>query len=102
MELTLEDEIKFGKEQADDYNNKAYCEAEIDKAEDKIKELECDEKKVYCEAETDKAVEESKELGHTESTLEKSIEDTKELTATPTEERAYCEAAIDKIEYEGS
>merc|ERR1719199_1719314 len=65
----------LGKEQVDDDEKKAYCEAEIDKAEDELKELE-----------------------HTIDTLEKAIEDTKELIATLTEEIAALEAGIKALD----
>merc|ERR1719197_1268716 len=65
----------LGKEQVDDDEKKAYCEAEIDKAEDELKELE-----------------------HTVDTLEKEIEDTKELIATLTEEIAALEAGIKDLD----
>merc|ERR1719313_2528304 len=65
----------LGKEQVDDDEKKAYCEAEIDKAEDELKELE-----------------------HTVSTLEKSIDDTKELIATLTEEIAALVAGIKDLD----
>merc|ERR1719248_314171 len=65
----------LGKEQVDDDEKKAYCEAEIDKAEDELKELE-----------------------HTVSTLEKSIDDTKELIATLTEEIAALEQGIKDLD----
>merc|ERR1719156_499897 len=65
----------LGKEQVDDDEKKAYCEAEIDKAEDELKELE-----------------------HTVSTLEKSIDDTKELIATLTEEIAALVEGIKELD----
>merc|ERR1719455_1403 len=65
----------LGKEQVDDDEKKAYCEAEIDKAEDEIKELE-----------------------RTVETLEKEIEDTKELIATLTEEIAALEQGIKDLD----
>merc|ERR550537_77172 len=65
----------LGKEQVDDDEKKAYCEAEIDKAEDELKELE-----------------------HTVDTLEKEIEDTKEQIATLTEEIAALEAGIKALD----
>merc|ERR1719265_1076467 len=54
-------------------------------------QVDDDEKKAYCEAELDKAEDEEKQLEHTVSTLEKSIDDTKELIATLTEEIAALE-----------
>merc|ERR1719439_17020 len=48
--------VLLAKEQATDDEKKEYCEAELDIAEDKLKELEHttdDEKKEYCEAELD-------------------------------------------------
>merc|ERR1719443_1607092 len=65
----------LGKEQVDDDEKKAYCEAEIDKAEDDLKELE-----------------------RTVDTLEKEIEDTKELIATLTEEIAALEQGIKDLD----
>merc|ERR1719199_776138 len=65
----------LGKEQVDDDEKKAYCEAEIDKAEDELKELE-----------------------HTVDTLEKEIEDTKEMIATLTEEIAALVAGIKALD----
>merc|ERR1719454_949424 len=65
----------LGREQVDDDEKKAYCEAEIDKAEDELKELE-----------------------RTVDTLEKEIEDTKELIATLTEEIAALEAGIKDLD----
>merc|ERR1719199_2373606 len=65
----------LGKEQVDDDEKKAYCEAEIDKAEDEIKELE-----------------------RTVETLEKEIEDTKELIASLTEEIAALVAGIKDLD----
>merc|ERR1719313_232521 len=65
----------LGKEQVDDDEKKAYCEAEIDKAEDELKELE-----------------------RTVETLEKEIEDTKELIATLTEEIAALVAGIEDLD----
>merc|ERR1719446_2000474 len=65
----------LGEEQVDDDDKKAYCEAEIDKAEDELKELE-----------------------RTVDTLEKEIEDTKELIATLADEIAALEAGIKALD----
>merc|ERR1719399_2059558 len=67
--------VLLGKEQVDDDEKKAYCEAEIDKAEDEEKQLE-----------------------RTVETLEKEIEDTKELIATLTEEIAALEDGIKALD----
>jgi len=71
--LTMIDEMVtlLGKEQTDDDDKKAYCEAELDKTEDEAKELDLDI-----------------------SDLEKSIEDAKETMAKLTEEIKALEAGI--------
>merc|ERR1719197_717206 len=55
-------------------------------------------KSLPCAAEIDKAEDELKELEHTVDTLEKEIEDTKELIATLTEEIAALEAGIKELD----
>merc|ERR1719420_1942581 len=67
--------VTLGKEQVDDDAKKAYCDEEIDKAEDEIKELE-----------------------HTVDGLESSIADRKELIATLAGEIAALEAGIKALE----
>merc|ERR1719161_1007069 len=69
--------VLLGKEQVDDDEKKAYCEAEFDKADDKKKALE-----------------------RSISDLEKSLEEAKEAVATLTDEIKALEEGIVKLDRE--